>query len=356
MTQGSSKNIFAWVFSVGIILSTLLLVSEFLCSIAWAAIIAIATWSLYERWLQLMQKNSILASTSMVTFVTLVIAIPCVFLSYILMQDVHIAALYLIKANKTGIPAPALLKQLPFFSRQAIQFWNETLANPKGISGLISLDLLSQLRSIPLMAFRSVGSLVWHRLFEFGFTMLTLFFFYKDGIKLIEDIHKMGENMIDVHWQRFVNHLPTALRATVNGIILVAIGVGFCMGISYAYLGIPAPALMSTLTALFACVPFLAPVIFLLVAAYLVIVGQVIGAIGLLVWGTLVMFIADHFIRPALIGGSARLPFLSVLFGILGGIRLFGLLGLFLGPMIMVLFITLWHEWCHHQTDSMHYV
>jgi predicted PurR-regulated permease PerM len=69
-----------------------------------------------------------------------------------------------------------------------------------------------------------------------------------------------------------------------------------------------------------------------------------IGAIIVLVWGTLVMFVADHFVKPVLIGGAIELPFLAVLFGILGGVETLGLLGLFVGPLVMVLFMTLWQE------------
>ena len=57
------------------------------------------------------------------------------------------------------------------------------------------------------------------------------------------------------------------------------------------------------------------------------------------------MFIADHFVRPVLIGGAARLPFLWVLLGILGGLETFGFLGLFLGPAMMAALIALWREW-----------
>jgi predicted PurR-regulated permease PerM len=86
------------------------------------------------------------------------------------------------------------------------------------------------------------------------------------------------------------------------------------------------------------------PIVFAIVALILYAKGSIIAAIIVIVWGTVVMFVADHFIKPALIGGAIRLPFLVVLFGILGGVETLGLLGLFVGPIIMVLFITLWHE------------
>jgi predicted PurR-regulated permease PerM len=62
------------------------------------------------------------------------------------------------------------------------------------------------------------------------------------------------------------------------------------------------------------------------------------------VFGTVVVFIADHFVRPILIGNSTRLPFLWVLLGIFGGLESFGLIGLFLGPAIMSVLIAIWRE------------
>lgn len=355
MIQESTKNLVSLLFSTCIIVLTLYISQEFLQAIAWAAVIAIASWSLYEKWLHLFNRNDFLASLSLVTLITLLILIPCIYLSYILMRDIHMATMFLIKANQTGIAQPEWLDDLPFFSSQLGQLWDDTLAKRNGVSELISRDTFSQIRGFSILAFKNVGGLIWHRLFVFGFSMLTLFYFFKDGKYIIEDIHHIGENVLALRWQRYVTHLPIALRATINGIVLVAVGVGILMGLSYAFLNVPAPALMGIVTTLFACIPFGAPIVFVGVASFLVLQSNFIGALGLLVWGTIVMFIADHLVRPALIGGAARLPFLTVLFGILGGIQFFGLLGLFIGPMIMVMFITLWLEWTHQRNGSAQY-
>ena len=64
-------------------------------------------------------------------------------------------------------------------------------------------------------------------------------------------------------------------------------------------------------------IPFVVPIVFIIVAIILFSLGNMIGAIIVLVWGTIVMFVADHFIKPVLIGGAIELPFLAVLFGIL---------------------------------------
>ena len=116
------------------------------------------------------------------------------------------------------------------------------------------------------------------------------------------------------------------------------------MGICYFLVGFPAPTLTGLITAFVAMIPFVVPAIFAVVSLILVINGSLISGIIVIIWGTIVMFIADNFVKPVLIGGATELPFLAVLFGILGGLELLGLLGLFVGPIIMGLFITLWQE------------
>jgi predicted PurR-regulated permease PerM len=160
----------------------------------------------------------------------------------------------------------------------------------------------------------------------------------------VKQIQRVGQNCLGNRWSRYVDHLPSALRATVNGTILVGLGVGFLMGICYYLLHIPAPTLLGFITAFGAMIPFVVPVILSIIAISLISQGAMISAIIVVAWGTLVMFVADHFIKPVLIGGAIELPFLAVLFGILGGVETLGILGLFIGPIIMVLFVTLWQE------------
>jgi predicted PurR-regulated permease PerM len=91
--------------------------------------------------------------------------------------------------------------------------------------------------------------------------------------------------------------------------------------------------------------PFCAPIVFLGSALWLLAQGAMGAAIGVAAFGLVVVFIAEHFVRPVLIGGSARLPFLLVLFGILGGAETFGLIGLFIGPALMTILVVLWTDW-----------
>jgi predicted PurR-regulated permease PerM len=92
-------------------------------------------------------------------------------------------------------------------------------------------------------------------------------------------------------------------------------------------------------------VPFAAPAAFGTVALVLASHGAVSAAVGVVVAGGVVLFVADHFVRPIIIGEGAKLPFLWVLLGILGGIESFGLVGIFLGPALMAALVSLWRSW-----------
>jgi predicted PurR-regulated permease PerM len=139
-----------------------------------------------------------------------------------------------------------------------------------------------------------------------------------------------------------------AVLATVNGLVLVGLGEGALMGIAYIIAGLPHPVSIAAVTGVLAVIPFGAPLAFGAAALYLAGMGSTVAGIAVFGFGVVVVFVADHFVRPVIIGGAARLPFLWVLLGILGGLETFGIVGLFLGPAVMAALISLWREW----TDS----
>jgi predicted PurR-regulated permease PerM len=123
---------------------------------------------------------------------------------------------------------------------------------------------------------------------------------------------------------------------------------GWCWSASA---GVPQPVLFGMVTAVAAMIPLAAPVVFTLAALLLAVQGSVAWAVGVFATGVVTTFIADHFIRPALIGGTTKLPFLWVLLGILGGVESWGLIGLFLGPAVMSALISLWREWTQEESQ-----
>ena len=136
-----------------------------------------------------------------------------------------------------------------------------------------------------------------------------------------------------------------SIHGTVNGLVLVGLVEGLLLYAVYLLVGVPRPTLLGAATAIGAMIPFGAPLIFGLAALLTFAQGAIGGTIAIVVAGTVISFTADHFVRPVLIGSATKLPFIWVLFGILGGVTTWGLLGLFLGPAIMAALILLWREW-----------
>ena len=135
-----------------------------------------------------------------------------------------------------------------------------------------------------------------------------------------------------------------SIHGTVTGLVLVGLAEGVILGVAFAIAGVPHPVLMGTLSAVAAILPFGATVAAAFAALLLAATGSVIAAIVLFAFGAALAFATDHFVRPVLIGGATKLPFLWVLLGILGGLEVWGLLGLFLGPAIMAALILLWRD------------
>jgi predicted PurR-regulated permease PerM len=336
------RNLISMLLTLLIIGLTLFILHRFLSPLIWAAIIAMASFPLYQLWENVCQKRKTLASLSLTIVITLIIAIPISWLVTVLIDEIQLFVHYLIKINAKGEPVPGWLTGLPFVGHYLAAQWQELLSKPNGISKLLSGFHLSFTPGTQLL--KTVGVSMAHRTMGLAFTLLCLFFFYRDGNKLSKQVHHLGEECLGKRWGLYAHGLPAAIRATVNGTVFVGLGVGVLMGIAYALAGVTASVLLGFITGILAMVPFAAPIVYIVVALVLVGKGSVVSAILVVVWGIVVMFVADHFVKPMLIGNATRLPFLAVLFGILGGIETLGLIGLFVGPIIMVFFMTLWRE------------
>lgn len=337
------KELISMALTVGIICLTLFIIHRFIPSLIWAAIIVIATYPLYKVWRKLFAGWDSVAALLFTALLSLLFLLPLTWLVGILVKESQIFFNFLEEVNKNGGAAPDFFKNIPIISSDLIAYWDANIGPPGSIRNLLS-NLHVTLTPTSSYYIKAIGANLAHRSVQMGFTVLTLFFFYRDGDALLAEIHKVGFYCLGDRWYRYADRLPSALRSTVNGTIVVGIGVGILMGICYALVNFPAPTLTGFITALAAMIPFVVPIVFITVALILFSFGSLISGIVVLVWGTLVMFVADHFIKPGLIGGAIQLPFLAVLFGILGGVETLGLLGLFVGPMIMVLFVTLWQE------------
>ncbi|HUK58019.1 MAG TPA: AI-2E family transporter [Stellaceae bacterium] len=316
---------------------------DFIPALLWATIFAVATWPLYIRFKQRgsPRQDAMLAPLTFTLIVGLVFLVPVALMAIELGRETLFFARTLPDLEKEGLPTPQWLGELPWFGVYAKHWWQTNLADPHGAQQLLGrLD-----RGLVIDWTRTLGQQLARRSTVLVFTLLTLFFVYRDGARLVRDIEALVGRLVGPQGTRVGVQMVHAIRGTVNGLVLVGLGEGAVLAAAYVSLGLPHAALFGGATAVLAMIPFGAPLVFGLAALVLLSQDGLWPALILLGIGAVVVFVADHFVRPVLIGGAAKLPFLWVLLGILGGLEGFGLVGLFLGPAIMAALLTLWREW-----------
>jgi predicted PurR-regulated permease PerM len=320
---------------------------DFLPALLWAVVVAIAIWPWFER-SRLRRWSRTAAAAETTILISLVLIVPLIILGVEIGREAVVTVQWIREAERSGIPAPDWLGQLPLVGSFMTDWWTSNLSDPTAAANFLGrID-----RNWLIEWTRILGFQLFHRLTILVFTFLTLFFLFRDGDTLMRQTSIVVDRFFGPTGTRLGPQVLTAVRATLNGLVLVGFGEGLLLGVAYAIFGVPRAVLLGALTGVLATVPFGAPLVFCFAALFLFIQGQAGAALGVLVCGGLVVFVADHFLRPILIGGAARLPFLWVLLGIFGGIESFGLLGLFLGPTVLAVLLALWREWAKPEAGS----
>ena len=340
--NAKAQNLAVGVLALGLLALGLYTLWNFLSALIWAGIFAIALWPLYRN-VQTrfgLRGDGILLPFLFTLAVTLLFVLPVALIGVQLAHEARNAAEWLRNAREHGIPEPDLMHHLPF-SQEIDQWWAANLADPQGAKDLV--ENVSHGR-VGRMS-REIGSQVARRVTLFVFTIATLFFLFKRGHELTQQMRRAAARTFGPNGERVGRQIIASVHGTVDGLVLVGLGEGVFLGVVYAFAGVPHPTIFGALTAIAAMIPFAAGVIFGIAALILLAKGSLVWAIAVVCIGLATTFSADHFIRPALIGGATKLPFIWVLLGILGGVEMWGLIGLFVGPAIMAALMLLWREW-----------
>lgn len=326
--------------SLTILASAVWLMHGFIPAMLWAVVIGIATWPLRIKVAQKTGLNDIGVAVIMTVSVAVLLFLPIVYALILAASDLGALASWIIDIQKTGIVVPDWVHLIPKVADQVSSWWLTNLTDPSGLSAFIGNADNSSIREIA----RNLGMQAAHRLVTLVFTIVTLFFLYKQGDDLSGKTITLLEKLTGETGKRYGLQAATAIRATVNGVVLVGLAEGFFIGISYWVAGVPHAAILGLSTGALAMIPFAAPLIFTGVSVVLLVQGNMVAAVGVFMFGMLVLAIGDHVLRPKIIGSSVELPFLWVLFGILGGVEVFGMIGLFIGPALMALVVMMWND------------
>lgn len=318
-----------------------LMFRPFLFPVMWAMILAHVTYPVHVRLTARLGGRDALSAWCLTLGVLAIVVVPVLLMAVMLVREAVGAELAVrgwIEAG--GIQRlPAQLSQVPMVGGALENLIGRYLLQPDALEELVrsSAQIVSgffvdQLSSLLKNTFLLVST--------FLIILFTLWFLYKDGRRWLWFLYDLVP-LDDAQKQKIVARLDITVRAVVKGVLLTAVVQGLLAGAAYAALGVPFAVVLTALTILLAPLPFGGTAfIWGPVALYFLMVGSMGKALVLLAWGIGVVSTVDQFLRPWLIGQDVQMPVLFLVFSILGGLALYGLIGLFVGPILTSILMT----------------
>lgn len=316
----------------------------FLVPVLGALVIGFASWPLYRRLITLCNGRRAISATIALLIILVVLVAPISLALSYAVDEIRHSITWVMALNKHGGPVPDWIRAMPFVGDWLSMQWAEHVGRPGALGELVQFVSGENIASVYHFALVAGGG-AFNLFLTLLFMLIALFFVYKDGEAFGQQLDRFGERILPSRWQTFSRVVPATISSTVTGMGLIAIGEGVVLGLAYWIAGAPSPVTLGVITGIMALIPGGAPLAFTLVSLYLLGNAQFIAGTALFVWGTVELFIVDKTLRPKLVGGPIKLPFLPTFFGLIGGVKTMGFLGLFIGPVLMALLVAIWREW-----------
>ena len=319
----------------------------FIVPVLWAAIIAYMTWPCYQYIYRLCGSRATLSATIMISLIILLIGIPLTFGIFMLQHEGRNVYYELQKQVFSGhLNVPQFIRDLPFIGKEVSRTLHDINTDPNSIIQTVSTWIQGHLNYG-----RFVLNEIGKNIVKLCFAIMSLFFFYRDGQTILNQVSKALEMVIGPRIHHYLDTISETTRAVVYGVGLTAVAQAVLAGLSYFVAGVPNPMVLTIVTFLLALIPFGTPLAYGAVSLWLFSQGQTVEDIGVMVWGVAIVSTSDNVIRPLVISGATQIPFLLIMFGVLGGIASFGLVGLFIGPVILAVLLAIWREWLHETNE-----
>jgi predicted PurR-regulated permease PerM len=315
------------------------LIAPFSAPLCWAAVIAIIFFPLYERLRNRLRSPGV-ASALMSLLVLLIIIGPITYLFIALVNEAADAVNKVNDLYRSGELDAMLSFDVPWFDtlrEKLAPYYDLSKVNMQqiardsidGVSGVI----LNQTSWMVANGTKAV--------FYFVLMIFTLYYFFKDGERLI----RRAKRIVPLDPERVnetFHQLRDVVQATMYGSGIVALFQGLLGGVLFAVFGVPSPVFWGALMAFLSIIPFLgAFIVYVPAGLILILGGSYVKGILMIGIGTIIVSQIDNLLRPYLISGRTQMHPLMLFFSIMGGIALFGILGMVVGPMIAAGFDTL---------------
>jgi predicted PurR-regulated permease PerM len=328
---------------LGLITASFWILQPFLLAVVWAAMIVVATWPLMLRIQATLWGRRSLAVVVMTMALLLVFVIPFSFAIGTIVVNAHEIVGWAESLGKVKLPpSPEWVQALPFIGPRAASTWREfSTSGPKELIQPHIRDAAGWV--VEKMA--GFGVMTVH----FLLTVAIAAILFARGENAVVGIRSFCRRLVGAQGDHVVHLAGQAIRGVALGVILSAIIVAALSEIGLAVAGVPFAAILAA-TIFLLCVVQLGPTLVLACAiGWLYWKGHSGWAMTLLVWSIMVVSV-DHVLKPFLIKKGAQLPLLLVFAGVIGGLAAFGLVGIFVGPVVLAVAYKVTEAWVHEES------
>ncbi|WP_305044546.1 AI-2E family transporter [Geoalkalibacter sp.] len=346
-TTPLSRRLALWLALSGLALLVFLVMRPFFAPLAWAGILAYMSWPVAARIRRACRGRDTLAAGLTTLLAALILFGPLLWLVWLAQKELGQIYPLLQEFIAEPPPLPHWLEKIPWLGAWMAQMRIEVLADPQDLVVALKDWLKDHSRQAAALAGGAGKNLI-----KLLMVMLILFFFYRDGARILRELRHVLAQFLGPRAHGYLASVGSTTRAVVYGILLTALVQGTLAGMGYGVAGLSSPVTLGACTAIVALIPFGTPLAWGGAGAWLLFQGQIGPALGLWAWGALVVSQMDNLLRPLFISSISPIPFLLVLFGVLGGLLAFGLVGLFAGPIVLAVAWAVWREWAANLDES----
>ncbi len=325
----------------GVAIGCVLVLYPFLSALLWAGILVYTTWPVFD-WLRLhLRLRRIWAALLMVLLTAVVLVLPIAVAAPGSADDVTHLRHVIMDGLRAGLPdSPRWVFDIPLVGNTIGDLWNRWAAD---IS--VMLEALRPYFGIVVENGLSLLLGIANGVLMFLLALFVAFFFYVYGDPIAGRLRLLLHRIAGVQAERLITVTGATVRGVVYGILGTAVVQGILTAFGLWLSGVPRPVLLGGVAGLLAVLPIGAPLVWIPASIWLVSSGHLGWGIFLAIYGVGAISGSDSLIRPWFISRGAQLPFLLTVLGVLGGALAFGLLGIFLGPVLLGIGYTLVNEW-----------
>jgi len=322
-------------------LGCLFVLKPFLPAILFAAAIVISSWPLYLRLLRAMNGHRTLAALTMTLSLTLLVIIPLATVAYNLADDVANTFGQMRYALEHGeLLPPSWIRELPFVGETVDNYLRQLVASRE------QMLALAQRMVEPARHYLMAGGLMLGTgVVQMSLAAFVSFFLYRDGQALTAVVSVAMAKVMGEGAESVTDIVSQTTRGVMYGLLGTALAQALVAAVGFFMAGVPAVPLLSVLVFVSSLIPVGPPVIWGGAAIWLFSQGSTGWGIFMVIWGTVLISGVDNVVRTMLISRGTSLPFLLTLLGVLGGVIAFGVVGMFIGPVLLAVGYSLMSEW-----------